>query len=75
MPVIVRLQYCVIRMYFHDHNPPHFHIDTPDGRALMAIRSLEVIEGEVDARAEGEAKTWAAANVDRLWAAWQEFNP
>ena len=56
MPIIVRLQYCVIRMYFKDHNPPHFHIDTPDGKALMTIRTLEVFEGEVDSRAVREAK-------------------
>jgi hypothetical protein len=75
MPVIVRLQYCVIHMYFRDHNPPHFHIDTPEGRALMAIRSLDVFEGAVDGRAESEARAWAEANLDRLWAVWREFNP
>jgi Domain of unknown function (DUF4160) len=75
MPILVRLQYCVIRMYFKDHNPPHFHIDTPEQGALMAIRTLEVFEGNVDTRALREAKDWAEANYDRLWAAWREFNP
>ena len=75
MPVIVRLQYCVIRMYFKDHNPPHFHVDTPDGGALLAIRTLEVIDGEADARALREATDWATENRARLWAAWEEFNP
>ncbi|MFN0114491.1 MAG: DUF4160 domain-containing protein [Paracoccaceae bacterium] len=71
MPIIVRLQYCVIRMYFRDHNPPHFHIDTTKGRALMAIRSLEVFEGEVEPRAERGAREWAGVNRDRLWSAWE----
>jgi Domain of unknown function (DUF4160) len=75
MPILVRLQHCVIRMYFKDHNPPHFHIDTTEGRALMAIRTLEVIEGEVEPRALREATDWAEANYDRLWAAWREYNP
>lgn len=75
MPVLVRLRYCVIRMYFKDHNPPHFHIDTPDRGALMAIRTLEVLAGDVDPLALSEAKNWAEANYDRLWAAWREFNP
>ena len=75
MPIIVRLQYCVIRMYFKDHNPPHFHIDTPDQRALMTIRTLEMYEGEVNPRAEREAREWAEANYDRLWSLWREFNP
>ena len=75
MPIIVRLQYCVIRMYFRDHNPPHFHIDTPDSAALMAIRTLEVFDGKVDRRAEREAADWATANRAVLWAAWKEYNP
>ena len=75
MPIIVRLQHCVIRMYFRDHNPPHFHIDTPDGGALMSIRTLDVFDGGVNARAEREARVWASAHVDHLWSAWQEFNP
>ena len=75
MPILVRLQYCVIRMYFKDHNPPHFHIDTPEQGAVMAIRTLELIEGDVDRRALREAKDWAEANYDRLWTAWREYNP
>jgi hypothetical protein len=75
MPIIVRLRYCVIRMYFRDHNPPHFHVDTPEAKAVVAIRTLEVIDGEVDRRALREATDWAEANYDRLWEAWREHNP
>lgn len=72
MPVLVRLRYCVIRMYFNDHNPPHYHVDTTDGRALVAIEDGTVIEGKVAARALKEARTWAEANRDRLYASWKE---
>lgn len=75
MPIIARLQYRVIRMYFYDHNPPHFHIDTPQGRALMAIRTLDVLAGDVDARAEREARDWARDQEENLLALWEEFNP
>jgi hypothetical protein len=74
MPVVVRLQYCVIHMYFDDHNPPHFHIYTPDMGAVMDLRTFEVIEGSVDRRAEAEARDWAKANVDRLWGLWEEYS-
>jgi len=74
MPVIVRLQYCVIRMYFNEHNPPHFHVDTTNGRVLMTIEDLEVIEGEADARAVREARVWARENRERLWAFWREHH-
>ena len=72
MPIIVRLQYCVIRMYFRDHNPPHFHVETNNGRALLDIRTLDVIEGRASSAALKEARSWAEANRDRLWAVWQE---
>ncbi len=75
MPVIARLRYCVITMYFSDHNPPHFHIVTPDGEAQMAIASLHLMEGDVDRRAIREARDWGEANRDRLWTKWEEFNP
>jgi hypothetical protein len=72
MPVIVRLQYCVIRMYFEDHNPPHFHVDTTEGRVLLTIADLAVMEGKVGSRALKEAQDWATENRDRLWTFWQE---
>lgn len=67
MPVVVRLRYCVIRMYFQDHNPPHFHVDTPDAQACYGIRELDLIEGSVDRKAEKEALAWAQTNRFKLW--------
>ena len=75
MPIIVRLQYCVIRMYFKDHNPPHFHVDAPDGKALCEIRTLERIDGQVDRKVEREALDWAEKNRFKLWQLWKEYNP
>jgi Domain of unknown function (DUF4160) len=72
MPIVVRLQYCVIRMYFNDHNPPHFHVDTTDGRALVAIADGTLIEGRASARAMREARDWAEVNRDKLFAIWAE---
>lgn len=75
MPVIIRLQHCVITMYFADHNPPHFHVVTPDAEAQVTIASLDLMEGSVDRRALREARDWAEQNRDTLWAKWDEFNP
>ncbi|MGB3553845.1 MAG: DUF4160 domain-containing protein [Jannaschia sp.] len=75
MPIIVRLQFCVIRMYFMDHNPPHFHVDTTDGGALYTIRTLKHMEGSVDRKAEAEALQWAEKNRFILWRYWKEYNP
>ena len=62
-------------MYFRDHNPPHFHVDTVDGRAQYEIRTLRLMEGEVSRRAEKEALAWAEQNRFKLWQLWKEYNP
>ena len=75
MPIVVRLQHCVIRMYFRDHNPPHFHVDGPTIKALYTIRTLELLEGRIDRKAEREALDWAEKNRLKLWQLWKEYNP
>ncbi len=75
MPVIVRLQYCVIRMYFRDHAPPHFHVGTTAGNALVTIETLTVIEGKVNRQALREATEWAEGHRDVLRKVWKEYNP
>jgi hypothetical protein len=74
MPIIARLRYCVIAMYFDDHNPPHFHILGPDGEeALVRLGDLAVLKGEVDRRALKEALDWAAKNEGFLRETWNDF--
>ena len=74
MPVLVRLQYCVITMYPNDHNPPHFHIVGLDGRdAQIRLGALSVLNGEVDRRALKEAVDWAKMNPDYLKETWDDF--
>ena len=75
MPIVGRLQHCVIRMYFRDHNPPHFHVDGPTIKALYTIRTLELLEGRIDRKAEREALDWAEKNRLKLWQLWKEYNP
>lgn len=75
MPVLIRLRYCVIAMYFDDHNPPHFHVVAQGREAQVAIASLEVMRGEVDRRAMREAREWAESNRTLLWSKWEELNP
>ena len=74
MPVVVRLQYCVISMFANDHNPPHFHIYGFDGSdAQVRLGVWTVINGTVDRRALKEAVAWAKQNADFLERAWNDF--
>ena len=74
MPIVVRLQYCVIHMYFGDHNPPHFHIGTPDHAAAVSISSLEIIAGTMPNTDLKVALRWARENQEALESEWNRLN-
>ena len=77
MPCLVQLTASVsIYVYANDHAPPHFHIVTPDGDALVAIISLQIIRGQVRRQAYAAAVTWASdpANRAALVAEWKRLN-
>ena len=46
MPEISRFFGIVIKMFFDDHNPPHFHAEYGDHLALLDIRTLGVFAGQ-----------------------------
>jgi hypothetical protein len=43
MPEICRFYGIIIRMYYDDHNPPHFHAEYADDEAWININTLAVI--------------------------------
>jgi hypothetical protein len=63
-----------IAVYGRDHGVPHFHIEGPDFRCSVAIRSLELIIGTAPAPVLRASREWAAANTAQLMATWQELN-
>jgi hypothetical protein len=74
MPVIQRFDGYVIRMYFEDHNPPHVHVVGPDFEALVAIKDVAVLVGDISARFRREALDWIAANSASLAQKWEEIH-
>ena len=74
MPVLVRLQYCLILMYPKDHNPPHFHVVGLDGRDVQVrLGTLAVLNREIDRRALKEAVEWARQNPAFFQEKWDDF--
>ena len=49
MPEISRFFGIVIKMFFDDHNPPHFHAEYGGDLALIDIRTLAVFSGPITA--------------------------
>ena len=61
----------VIKMYFDDHSPPHFHAEYGEYDALININTLAVMAGRLPGRALGLVVEWASlhqAELDREWA-------
>ena len=53
MPVITRFYGLVIKMYFSqsEHGIPHFHVVYGEYNAVFDIQTLEMLEGDLPARA------------------------
>ncbi len=49
MPEISRFFGIIIKMFFLDHSPPHFHVDYSGFKAIINIKTQEIKEGELPA--------------------------
>ena len=71
MPEISRFFGIVIKMFFDDHVPPHFHAIYGDDEALVEIQTLTVFAGHLPPRALGLVIEWATLHRDELLDDWQ----
>ena len=51
MPEISRFFGIVIRMYFDDRNPPHFHATYGGNEAQVGIEPITILDGSLPNRA------------------------
>jgi len=70
VPTISRFYGIVIRMYFSDHAPPHFHALYSGEEAVIAIATGEVIRGSLPDRALRLVREWADAHQGELESNW-----
>jgi Domain of unknown function (DUF4160) len=71
MPEICRFYGIVIRMFFADHVPPHFHAEYGEHQARIAIDNLAVLSGGLPPRAMGLVAEWATLHQQELRAGWE----
>ena len=71
MPTISMFYGIVIQMFWNDHAPPHFHALYAEYEALIDIRTLDVIEGEMPRRALALVLEWAQEHRVELLEDWQ----
>ena len=71
MPTISVFYGIVVRMYFNDHSPPHFHARYGEDEATIEIESLRVLAGTLPKRALDLVTPWAAAHRAELLGNWR----
>ena len=70
MPTISAFYGILIQMFWRDHAPPHFHALNAEDEAVIDIRTLEVIEGELPGRALALTPEWAQEHRSELMEDW-----
>ena len=71
MPEICRFYGIVIKMYFADHAPPHFHAEYSEHEVRVAINTLAVLSGRLPPRAQGLVAEWASLHQTELRTLWE----
>ena len=72
MPEISRFFGIVIKMFFDDHNPPHFHAEYGESEALIDVRDLSVFAGRLPPRVLGLVIEWATLHRQELLDDWRK---
>jgi hypothetical protein len=71
LPTISAFYGILIRMFFNDHAPPHFHVQYAEYKATVDIRSLALSEGNLPRRALELVLDWAELHQDELLEDWR----
>jgi hypothetical protein len=85
MPEISRFYGIVIKMFFADHLPPHFHAEYQSYRSQISIRTGDLMEGEIPIKQLKLIQAWAILHEEELLvnfenlrsnpATWQKIKP
>jgi hypothetical protein len=71
MPIIARFYGILIKMYFKEHGVPHFHAIYGEYNGVFNLKTLEMIEGDMPARAMKMVKDWAKKYNGDLMEMWK----
>jgi hypothetical protein len=71
MPIISEFKGIVIKMFYNEHNPPHFHAAYGEHKAEYEIETLQVLEGQLPRRIHSLVVKWASLHQVELRIAWE----
>ena len=70
MPTISWFYGILIRMYFNDHAPPHFHAVHDADEAIVAIETGEILQGQLPRTARRLVHEWTLRHRGTLMENW-----
>ncbi len=70
MPTLSAFYGIVIRMFYDDHAPPHFHAQYGEHKAVVGIDGLVLIGGHLPPRARAMVLEWAELHRVELARDW-----
>ena len=71
MPVISSFFGILIKMFFADHAPPHFHAEYGVYKCLIGIKDFAIVEGYLPPRALSLVIEWASQHQEELMGNWK----
>ncbi len=71
MPVISSFYGILIKMYFGDHLPPHFHAEYVEHTAQISINNLGILQGYLPPKALALVIEWASIHLEELMQNWK----
>ena len=71
MPLISSFYGILIKMYFGDHVPPHFHAEYGEFAAQISINDFGVIEGYLPPKALALVVEWASIHKNEIAENWK----
>ncbi len=73
MPQISSFFGIIIRMFYDEHNPPHFHAQYGEYKCCIDIHTLGIIEGNLPPRVLGLVVEWAILHKQNLLDNWSNI--
>ncbi len=71
MPELSRFFGIVVKMFYNEHQPAHFHAQYSGSEVVINIDTLGIIRGHLPPRAMGLVMEWAAHHQEELKNEWK----
>ena len=75
MPEISRFYGIVVKMFFDEHPPPHFHAIYAEHEELIEIKTLATYVGSLPKTQRTKVIEWAKTKQEYLMQNFQRLNP